>query len=75
MLTSLYWLGVDKTSGTWAWTDGETNSYTNWASGEPSVAGQCAQIQKSDGKWYAADCDRSSYLACELYLYPTEGER
>ncbi|KAH7707003.1 nattectin-like protein [Aphelenchoides avenae] len=30
----LYWLGGQKTNGTWRWTDGSPWNYSNWARGK-----------------------------------------
>ena len=55
--TGLILLGASSTSGEWAWDDGTvftSESYTNWATGEPnSGSSQYLCMTTSNGLWYA----------------------
>lgn len=57
-----WWIGyTDAASeGTWAWEDGSSSTWSNWASGEPNDAGSaqdCALMWPMyDGEWYDYYC-------------------
>ncbi len=67
-----WWMGYNDvaTEGTWVWANGDTATYTNWASGEPNNSGSnedCAQL----GRYYPATtwndepCTASFRYICE----------
>ena len=51
------WLGLNDVAndGTWVWTDGSTDTYSNWGSGYPYQSSDYNYAYlSSDGKWYNA---------------------
>ena len=39
-----YWMGANKTTGSWSWVTGEPFNYTHWASGQPDYSGDYLDI-------------------------------
>ena len=55
--TDYIWIGLNDTQdeGSFAWVDGSSLDYTNWAVGEPkSTDNDCVSIE--DTEWYARPC-------------------
>ncbi|XP_071827139.1 macrophage mannose receptor 1-like isoform X2 [Apostichopus japonicus] len=69
-----YWIGLNdlNSEDSWEWSDGSTNSYTNWNSNEPNNSNDrenCAAMRWSeDGSWNDADCDTTYYFICKYPL-------
>ncbi|XP_050411640.2 uncharacterized protein LOC126826686 isoform X1 [Patella vulgata] len=63
----------------WQWLTGETISYSNWASGQPSCSWlcieDCGQLRYRDGgKWHDYPCNSIPYLysfICQYDMTPT----
>lgn len=66
--TEEIWIGMDRNTGAWLWSDGEGVFYDNWQAGEPSLEGDCSVMQRVGGKWKAADCDQRIPVVCQLYI-------
>ncbi|XP_072177280.1 uncharacterized protein [Diadema setosum] len=70
--TNAYWIGYNDLTeeGTWEWTDGSANVYTNWNSGEPSGGTEhCGVLRWStDGSWNDASCTSSYGYICKYPL-------
>ncbi|MBJ95751.1 MAG: hypothetical protein CMP23_14920 [Rickettsiales bacterium] len=74
MGTGSLWIGFsDRSSeGNWAWEDGSTAAYTNWASGEPNGGSgeNCLEFIGTNPNfenptlWNDAACDQSRWWAC-----------
>lgn len=65
-----FWIGYTKgDDDQWRWEDGSTDSYTNWAKGEPSssAVSRCAYADQSDANlsWGAGNCQMGLPYACE----------
>ena len=70
------WLGGEAaTSGSWKWVTGESFSYTNWATHQPTFGsgGENYIEVRTDGKWEDHDCgSSSSYQSPAVYGYVLE---
>ncbi len=67
-----WWIGYTDSAveDTWVWSDGESSTYTDWASGEPSDSyyyeKDCAVYSPSwSSDWYATSCSYYVYFVCE----------
>ena len=60
-------LALAASVGFFVWTNGETVTYTNWASGEPndSSGEDCGQLFWSGLKWNDIRCDATGPYICE----------
>ncbi|MBN2498724.1 MAG: hypothetical protein JXR96_29305 [Deltaproteobacteria bacterium] len=60
------WLGLhyDEGAAAFVWTNGETVTYTNWASGEPNDNSCCA-VYRQSSYWYDNPCEQGYVPACE----------
>ncbi|KAF8371124.1 pcp-3, partial [Pristionchus pacificus] len=68
--SDFFWIGYSKNdAGTWFWEDQSTDSYTNWAPGEPNSAAvaKCAYVDTTtDGlQWGAGNCNVGFPYVCE----------
>ena len=68
--TSQTFIGAnDRASeGTWVWSSGDTWSYTNWSSGQPSNADgneDCGTMWLGSGEWNDAPCTNTYPFVCE----------
>ncbi|KAE9548320.1 hypothetical protein FO519_008472 [Halicephalobus sp. NKZ332] len=65
-LTSRVWIGLKKSFGNWAWSDGTSVSYLAFLPGEPSSAGNCAAAQgyTNPSGWVALDCSTALPFIC-----------
>ena len=61
-----YWMGLNKSSGSWLWDSGLSNSYTHWAVSQPD--GDCANIDGPAGTWGDLGCGVNSGngFVCEI---------
>ena len=50
----------------YAWTNGDVLSYTNWGYNEPSQNGCCVLIDTNDGLWNDVQCNRLRYALCGI---------
>ncbi|XP_071488096.1 C-type mannose receptor 2-like, partial [Diadema antillarum] len=70
--TNAYWIGFNDLTeeGTWEWTDGTPEAYTNWNSGEPSGGTEhCGVLRWSeDGSWNDASCTSTYGYICKYPL-------
>lgn len=77
---SVFWIGgVRSSSGGFAWLDGSTWDYQQWASGEPNNDGggeDCVAVLKSHGSyaWYDVPNDVSSYYKPEKMAFIMQTE-
>eukprot|EP00092_Neocalanus_flemingeri_P046978 GFUD01053058.1.p1 GENE.GFUD01053058.1~~GFUD01053058.1.p1 ORF type:complete len:171 (+),score=17.36 GFUD01053058.1:62-574(+) len=69
------WIGgfriLPAVSPFWAWVDGSTLSYTNWASGKPDNGGgnqNCVQMY-TNGYWDDVGCEVRKAYVCEKRMF------
>lgn len=68
--TTNLWIGLDRLPNkTWAWTDGNPVTYTNWIIGQPRPKGEeCTEILTGTlhpGKWNQVRCNAKRMHVCE----------
>jgi len=63
---SLTWSGLHYQFDDWGWSDGTSLGYTDWLSGQPSIAGDCAAIQSYGAPtgWKVVDCNTVLPYVC-----------
>jgi len=65
----LLWIGLKSAGGTdaedFAWMNGESNSYRNWAASQPKNGDGGCVIVRTDGKWENRSCDQLHPTICE----------
>eukprot|EP00092_Neocalanus_flemingeri_P025442 GFUD01027584.1.p1 GENE.GFUD01027584.1~~GFUD01027584.1.p1 ORF type:complete len:220 (-),score=33.53 GFUD01027584.1:291-950(-) len=73
--TDKAWIGgfriLPAVSPFWAWIDGYTFAYTNWATGEPNNEGgnqNCVQMY-TDGYWDDVECKYRKAYVCEKRMF------
>ncbi|KAK9980155.1 hypothetical protein ABG768_013538, partial [Culter alburnus] len=57
------WIGLKRgTQKRWAWSNGESFPYSNWASGHPYENTPCVSFRY--GLWYSEDCSYGLFFTC-----------
>ena len=66
------WVGLKDAIGAnneadYKWVNGQTNTYNNWASGQPSMASKRCVIMKCNyfSEFYDRDCSDLNHFVCE----------
>jgi len=66
-----FWLGLQRVSDGWQWSDGSETDVLDWAPGKPDNKGgdqDCVFWASGSGQWDDYRCSNSHYYLCQLDL-------